>query len=1063
MTQRSSTAKFAMHAKAVIAYTIAIAGSLLPGTGYSAEADAHNSSLVSFEKQIQPIFEANCYDCHGAKRSEADLRLDLQNFAWKGSENGPVIIPGKAAESLLIHAIKGSEPDKVARMPKKKDPLAPEEIALIETWINQGAKYPAELITNEKDPKSHWAFRTPVRPEIPDVQKKDWPKSSVDNFVLARLEKENLSPSPEADKITLLRRLSLDLVGLPPTPEEVAEFLADASPEAYSRQVERLLNSEHYGERWARHWLDAARYADSDGYEKDKSRQVYFYRDWVVNALNKDIPYDQFIIDQLAGDLLPDPTQDQIVATGFLRHSMVNEEGGADPEQFRMDAMFDRMDAIGKSILGLTIQCAQCHNHKFDPVSQEEYYKMFAYLNNDDEPSVAVYTPQELMQRDALVRQIREIEAELQHKNSEWMEQMAAWEESVKTNEPNWTVVVPEVEDISTGGQRYLPLQDGSFIAQGYAPTKHTVRMIYKAEMTNITAFRLELLNDSNLPLNGPGRSFKGTSALTEFKVEAGPATNGPRTGLKFAQATADYSNPETPLEPNFDDRSGARRVTGDVKFAIDNNGTTAWGIDAGPGRRNQERKAVFQLTEPVGFAEGTTLHFLLQQDHGGWNSDDHMNNNLGRFRLSLSTNDAPVVADPVPKRVRDILAIPAAERSPVQVAAIFSYWRTTVENWKEANEQIEALWRQFPEGSSSLALMARSEPRETKILRRGDFLKPTRAVSPGVPSFMHAVPEDAPPTRLTFARWLADTNSPTTARVMVNRVWQSYFGTGLVTTPEDFGFQSEAPSHPELLDHLASEFMDSGWSLKALHRLIVHSATYRQSSKVTPEMLERDPFNRLLGRNVRLRVEGEIVRDIVLTASGLLNPKVGGPSVFPPAPQFLFAPPVSYAPFTWKEETGENRYRRGLYTFRRRSTPYPMLQTFDAPNGDASCVRRARSNTPLQALTSLNEITFLESAQALAFKTLEHGGSSDEQRLDYAFQSCLSRKPDEDERQTLIAFYRKQQQRIADGWISPWTLATGKEVKPAKLPKNSSPAQLAAWTALSRVLLNLDETIVRE
>jgi hypothetical protein len=880
---------------------------------------------------------------------------------------------------------------------------------------------------------------------------------------LARLEKEGLSPAAEADRVTLLRRLSLDLIGLPPTVEEVDAFLKDKSQNAYEKQVERLLQSPHYGERWGRHWLDAARYADSDGYEKDKSRQVWFYRDWVINALNRNLPYDQFVIEQLAGDLLPHPTQDQLAATGFLRNSMINEEGGIDPEQFRMESMFDRMDAIGKSILGVTIQCAQCHNHKYDPLTQEEYYRIFAFLNSSHEANIAVYTPEQEMKRAEVFRRIREIEAELQHRRPDWQERMSEWEETVKAGQPDWVVVQPAVEDISTGGQKYLPLKDGSFLAQGYAPTKHRVKMTVRTGLQNITAFRLELLNDPNLPLGGPGRSVKGTGALTEFEVEAAPADEPEKTAkVKLAKATADIALPEAPLEAIFNDKTEVRRVTGPVEFAIDGKEETAWGIDAGPVRRNQPRKAVFTAETPLVNPAGTLLTFYLSQKHGGWNSDDNQNHNLGRFRLSITTTPG-ANADPLPQNVRDVLSVPRAQRNLAQVQTVFGYWRTTVPEWREANAKVEELWRQLPEGSSQLVLQAREDERETHILARGDFLKPGKPVSPGVPAFLHPLPQDAPPTRLTFARWLVDRNSPTTARALVNRLWQTYFGIGLVSTSEDLGKQSEPPSHPELLDWLAVEFMDRGWSLKAMHRLIVTSATYRQSSRVTPELYERDPYNRLLARGPRFRVEGEVVRDIALAASGLLNPRIGGPSVYPPAPDFLFLPPASYGPKNWYEEKGENRYRRAIYTFRYRSVPYPVLQTFDAPNGDISCVRRVRSNTPLQALTTLNEPLFLESAQALAERTLREGGETDVKRLSYAFRRCLSREPTGPEAAELLSLLNKQKQRLAEGWLSPWDLSGFDPAKPPSLPKGATPAQLAAWTAVSRVLLNLDETITKE
>jgi hypothetical protein len=720
------------------------------------------------------------------------------------------------------------------------------------------------------------------------------------------------------------------------------------------------------------------------------------------------------------------------------------------------------MDAVGKGILGLTIQCAQCHSHKFDPLTQEEYYRLFAFLNNSHEANVAAYTPQEHQRRAEMFRQVRELEAELQHRTPDWPERMAAWEAEVADDQPEWMVVLPAVEEISTGGQKYQLLEDGSMLAQGYAPTKHRAQFTFRAEGP-ITAFRLELLNHPNLPLGGPGRSVKGTAALTEFEVEATAADDPKKTAkVKFVKATADIELPETPLEAIFADKTDKRRVTGPVQFAIDGKEDTAWGIDAGPARRNQPRKAVFTAETPIWHEGGTVLTVYLSQKHGGWNSDDNQNCNLGRFRISV-TSATDAVADPLPMQVREILAIPADERTPSQTAAVFSYWRTTIPEWQQVNDQIEALWRQHPEGSSQLVLNERQQDPVAHVLDRGDFLKPKDAVSPGVPSFLHPLPADAPLNRLTFARWLVDRNSPTTARSIVNRVWQSYFGIGLVSTSEDLGSQSEAPSHPELLDWLAVEFMDGGWSLKDLHRLIVDSATYRQSSKVTPELFARDPYNRLLARGPRFRVEGEIVRDIALAASGLLNPQVGGPSVYPPAPEFLFQPPASYGPKVWSEATGADRYRRALYTFRFRSVPYPVLQTFDAPNGDFACVRRARSNTPLQALATLNEPLFMECARALAQRTVAEGGDTEEQRITYAFRRCLARKPTGPEAETLLKLLHAQSQEFAAEGAQPWELAAADPKHPPALPEGTLPAEMAAWTALSRVLLNLDETITKE
>ncbi len=1043
-----------MREVAVLALAL-VGGAAAGGFAYrQGDAGGNAEKKVDFVKDIQPIFARSCVACHGPNTQMAGLRLDA-----KQSVMTKVVVAGHSADSALYKRVAGI--GDIARMPMGGR-LADDQIALIKAWIDQGADWPETVGAQVAATKTHWAFIPPVRPALPEVKDAAWVRNPIDRFILARLEKEGLTPSAEADRITELRRLSLDLTGLPPTIEEVDAFVRDKSKNAYEKQVDRLLASPHYGEMWARHWLDAAHYADSDGYEKDKPREVWFYRDWVIRAFNGNMPYDRFIIDQIAGDMLPNRTQDDTVATGFLRNAQVNEEGGIDPEQFRMEAMFDRMHTVGSAILGLTIQCGQCHNHKYDPLKQEEYYKMMAFLNDTNEANIAVYTPDEEMKRTEILRRTHEIEHTLQRHDKKWQTQMAEWEAKVKNDQPEWVVVRPEVDDISTGGQKYFSLKDGSLLAQGYAPTKHTVKLTVKTDMQNIRAFRLELLRDASLPRGGPGRSTIGTGVLTEFRVETAPASSpDKKTEVKIVKATADVNPPEEVLDKVYDDKSSKRRVTGPVEYAIDGKDETGWGIDVGPGLRNQPRKAVFNAAESISHDGGTILIFYLKQNHGGWNSDDNQNNNLGRFRLSI-TSAENAVADPLPIAVREILAIPAEQRTPEQTETVFGYWRATVPEWQKQNDEIGELWKEYPEGTTQLVFAKREDPRETHVLTRGDFLKPAKVVNAGVPAYLNSLPS-GPADRLTFAKWLVDRKAPTTARAFVNRVWQTYFGIGIVSTSEDLGRQCDPPSHPELLDWLAVQFMDSGWDVKALQRLIVTSAAYRQVSNSTPELNDKDPYNRLIARGPRFRVDGEVVRDISLAASGLLNAEVGGPSVYPPAPAFLFLPPVSYGPKTWFESKGPERYRRALYTFRYRSLPYPMLDTFDTPNGDSACVRRARSDTPLQALTALNEPIFMEAARALAWKTLQEGGTTDEQRVTYAFRRCVSRKPDTKEEETLEALLKKEEVRYTDGKRNPWDLAAGDPAKPPALPSGVTPAQAAAWTVVSRVMLNLDETITKQ
>jgi hypothetical protein len=1017
--------------------------------GLSATCGASEPRSVDFTRDVRPILADKCFHCHGPdpESREADMRLDL----WESTDDilgaEQVIVPSEPDESELVVRITAEDAD--MRMPPADSgkSLTPQQIETLRNWVAQGAPY-----------KQHWAFVPPVRPAEPRVDDSKWVQNPIDRFVMARLEQEQLAASPPADPTLLLRRLSLDLIGLPPTLDEVAAFQANVDAhgraEAYRREVERLLASPHYGERWGRVWLDAARYADSDGYEKDKPRDVWMYRDWVIKALNDDLPYDQFLVAQVAGDLLPHPTRDDLVATGFLRNSMTNAEGGIDPEQFRMEAMFDRMDAIGKAVLGLTVQCAQCHTHKYDPLTQTEYYEMFSFLNNCHEEQITVYTDEDEARRQQLLAEIGQIENELRAAHPDWQERMAAWETGFRNQEPEWTIVRPKLD--TSGGQKHYVLDDGSALAAGYAPTQITTEFPVEVRDTKIAAVRLELLNDPSLPHGGPGRSLYGLCALTELAATVAPLDNPERTAeLKFKSASADVNPPECEVEKIFDDGKGTRRVTGPSRFAIDGDELTAWGIDVGPGRSNVPRKAVFVLDKPIDAAAGVRITFKLVQKHGEPYEIDTYNNSLGRFRFSI-TPSADAVADP----------LPVAADTAAQAAAAFSVWRTTVPEWQDANERIEALWHKHPRGTSQLVVRERHSPRKTYRLDRGNFLAPAEEVNPGVPAFLHPLADDGPTHRLAFARWLADRKSPTTARAMVNRIWQAYFGIGLVTTAEDLGTQGDTPSHPELLDWLAVEFMEQDWSLKHLHRLIVLSATYQQSSVIHPEQLARDPDNRLLERGPRFRVDAEVVRDIALATSGLLNRQVGGPSVYPPAPEFLFQPPASYALKRWHYDTGPQKYRRAMYTFRFRSVPYPALQNFDAPNGEVACARRVRSNTPLQALTTLNEDLFLECARALAGEIVTEGGADDAERLSYAVRRCLAREPQDQELEVLQAFLDRQRERFAAGGVDPAPLVSGNH-QPlegfADVSSHSNLTELASWTALARVVLNLDETITKE
>ncbi len=778
--------------------------------------------------------------------------------------------------------------------------------------------------------------------------------------------------------------------------------------------------------------------------------------------MNEDMPYRDFIIQQIAGDLLPNGGQSALVATGFLRNSMVNEEGGADPEQFRVEGMFDRMDAIGKAILGITTQCAQCHTHKYDPLSQREYYQMFAALNDFHEATATAFTPAQEARRDEVLNRIAEIEAELKQQTPDWQQQLDAWVSEEASKLVEWSTVVPT--DIPFSGEKFRVLADGSIVSESYAPTKANNTYRLKTTAEKITAFRLDVLTHPQLPRNGPGRSIYGTGALTEFEVSIAMADtpNKPRT-IKFVQAWADVNPAKSDLPNAYREKDPTKdnRVTGPVEYAIDGDHKTAWSTDIGPGRRNQNRHIVFIPEKPISEKGEVVLSFTLRQLHGGWNSDDNQNYLLGRYRFSVTDDDA-VAESKLPSSIEAILRTPPGERSPEQDAALFSHWRTTVAAFSDANQQIEELWQQYPDSDSQLVVRAKSMPRKTHVFKRGDFLNHGEEVSPGAPEFLNPFPRSNEPDRMRFAKWLVADDAPTTARVIVNRMWQAYFGRGIVPTPEDFGFQSAPPSHPDLIDWLAVELMENGWSLKHIHRLIVTSATYRQTSVLTPELQARDPYNELLARGPRLRVTAETVRDIALAASGLLNDQIGGPSVYPPAPEFLFQPPASYGPKQWQLSTGGQQHRRSVYVHSYRSVQYPALQVFDAPKGDAACVRRQRSNTPLQALVMLNESQFVECARAMALRVVQEGGDSDHERLQYAHRLCVSRRAQPDELQVLTRLLDQQRNRIAADEIDVEKLI-GTSPGVYKLFAGQSAAEFAPWIVVCRAILNLDETITKQ
>ena len=939
-------------------------------------------------------------------------------------------------------------------------------------------------MAQEEHPTSrHWVFTAPERPVVPDTNRRNDPtlviRNPIDVFVADRLVQEGLAMSPPAAPEVLCRRIYLDVIGLPPAPSDVDEFVAAARDDpanAVEVLVDRLLESEHYGEKWARHWLDVARYADSNGYEKDLRREQWAWRDWVIGAINADMPYDQFLIEQIAGDLLPNHTQDQLVATGFLRNGMINEEGAIVPEQFRMEGMFDRMDCIGKAVLGLSIQCAQCHSHKYDPITQDEYYGMFAFLNDTCEAMSPVYTPEQLQKIAEIETAIREIEGQCMTALGgdgagapSVEEQLAAWEKAEAAAATRWEIL-DTVEQVWDGGMN-LPneLRDHSVMVLGHPTGSGSMYVVAQVDLDGVTGMRMEALTHGDLPFGGPGRSDRGTFAISKLYVHVMLPGGDDWQELPLKNATADFSESEKILEGDEDKKEEEKRRLGPVAYLIDGDDKTAWRADRGPGQRNTDSVAVLQFAEVVDLPKGTQFKVSLVFNHKAATTGNQATL-LGRMRFALTTSPNPRAAT---YRYAATIAMqtPVADRSAAEQSIVRTAWWQNLPELTPLCDEMSALRSQYPERQTSvLTLTGRDsgDHRETFLLDRGIWDKPQQEVAPHVPAVLHSLDEaidgtgrETHPTRLVFARWLADRRSPVTARVQVNRIWQAIFGTGLVDTPEDFGTRAGMPEHLKLLDWLAVEFMEGGWSTKKIIRTIVRSASYQQSSRVNTQLLDVDPQNRLLARGPRFRAEAEVVRDIALCVSGLLNPEVGGPSIFPPVPQNVLNDNFTI-PGYWTVPEGPQRYRRGIYVFRKRSMPDPALASFDAPNADFACAHRVRSNTPLASLVALNEPVFVEAARAVALRILREGGATDLERANYAFRLCTGRHATPAECAEVLALLENRRERLAEGWLSINEVATGDPAESAAIPPNTTPQDAAAWTIAARVLLNLDETLCK-
>jgi len=1034
---------------------------------------------VSFNRDVRPILSDACFHCHGPddQQRQAGLRFDQRESAVAKSESGETpIVPGDLLASELVKRITSDDKSIVMPPPDSGKTISPAQIETLKRWISEGAEY-----------EGHWAFQKVVRPDVPAVSGNERhidfasSRNPIDRFIEARLKQANLQPSKQASRETLIRRVSLDLTGLPPSPQEVNAYLADTSPEAYEKVVDRLLSSPHYGERMALNWLDYARYADSNGYQSDGSRDMWAWRDWTINAYNRNLPFDQFTIEQIAGDLLPNPTRDQIVATGFNRNHRLNGEGGRIVDEWFVETVIDRVETTGLTWLGLTFNCCRCHDHKYDPISQREFYQMFAFFNSNDEsgvlapngkngdntePTISVATPEQEAELAKLQDQARDAEDKVKSLVDRLPELIAAWEpkfrKQLESESETWKLLAPKKIE-STGGAMFAQQDDGSWLASGPNVAKDVYKINSPISSGPLGGLLLECFPDPSLPEKSLGRYANGNFVLTRIEVQVSAPTIKKSIEVKLRKGVADYS------QKNWD-----------ISAVNDGNQSKGWAID-GPTKK-EPRKALFAFDSLVNVPPEATLTVTLHHEA----LSQH---NIGRFRVSVSSMNPETLGldgTTVPKDVRDVLAVSPDKRKPKQKEALQKYFRESVPSellkadaalaqaMKKATEYAKSL-------PSSMVMRERSTPRDAFILKRGEYDKPGDKVVRGLPAVLPAMPEGAPMNRLGLAQWMVSRENPLTARVWVNREWERFFGTGLVKTSENFGSQSEYPSHPQLLDWLAAEFMEptvapnvSGiaaqpWNMKAFQKLIVTSATYRQSSSSLTDAASSkhhpgtkiDPQNRLLWRGPRFRLPGEVIRDQALAVSGLLAPKIGGSSVRPYMPAGVWDETSKYGNLrNYKHDMDDGLYRRTMYTIWKRTAAPPTMLLFDAPNREICTVKRSRTNTPLQALSLLNEVTFVEAARRLAERILTEGGETSAERLAFGFQLVTARKPSADELRILQDGLNSDLARFSSKAPNADSLLTFGD---AKSSSTLDKAELAAWTLTANVLLNLDEVVTRE
>lgn len=1168
-----------------------------PDTGAAEVAQ----DVISFNRDIRPILSEHCYACHGPDTGQrkAGLRLDLESEAKAALKSGThAIIPRKPHESELVARIRSTDADDLMPPTEHGKPLSEAQKTLLESWIEAGAKW-----------EGHWAYIRPSRPELPEIKDPSWVKNPIDAFIQAKLPSKDLTPSPEASKDKLIRRVSLDLTGLPPSVDEIDAFLEDNSEEAYDTLVDRLLDSKHYGERQAMFWLDLARYGETQGFHHDSHRDMWHWRDWVINAYNDNKPFDEFTIEQLAGDLLPNPSKDQLVATGFHRNEMTTSEGGALPEEYSVKYVVGRVDTTARVWLGTSLACAECHDHKYDPISQADYYRFFAYFNNVPEdgldrglnprPRVSLSTKEQDQKLETLNQEFEALKLAhagmVQAPNESYDQDQAEWIAKLeKTGLEDWIPQVP-MSAQSSNGTKLSWDSEGAITASEILPEKDAYTIEFHTDQTEITGIRLEALPQPDSPHQKAGRSETGEFVLTRIDLAArsqpseskttkpehprisdwrhvGPfpingspedilaATHGPENNLDYAASYGSqdltWSKPGKDLaeqiktlaqspgihyvagevtakNPSIADlrlktsnsftvwanwrkvspkdvnnktgistlqvplRSGLNQIL--IKFhtkeegsqitatltdpnlaeksikltraassfdrsrygiggTLDDKIETGWSV-WGEGEQGQHTEyAWFQPEKPFGFQGGTAMKLRLE-----FNSP-LKKRLLGRFRIAISTTAGIDTFIQLPQNIRSEIVSVADKRKATHPQSIQVYYREQfVEEAKQIKKLLDEKGKERDGFKNSLPVAmvmgSREKRKDTFVLVRGEYNNPAEKVSPGVPTSLFPSSPSVNESRLDLAKWLVDPKHPLTSRVIVNHYWQQFFGTGIVKTAEDFGSQGEWPSHPELLDWLAREFVESGWDIKHMHKLIVTSATYRQDSRVTAEHLAKDPANRLLARFPRLRLEAESIRDLAMSTSGLLDPSIGGPSIYPYQPPGLWEQVAFQGTRKWVQSEGEKNYRRGLYVYWRRSVPYASFVTFDAPSRETCTVKRPRTNTPLQALVLMNDPVYIEAARAFGLRIMKQGGERLDERIRFAFRVALGRHPDASELSEMSqAFLVELSHFESDRPAANQLVHVGASTPPVE----TDICELAAWTIIGNILLNLDETITK-